>query len=254
MQYTRAGTARCLSVALATVALLAGATALAETEASTSEWRQTVFVYGMGAAIDGDAQVGNLRVPVDVSTSDFFDALKFGAMAGYEARNADWSLGLDLTYMNLGQSNSTQQNRASASLDVEQITAMATVGRRITPNLEALFSLAYFDVAADLRLRVLQQTVTASREANWLDGLFGARYVTPISGKWSFTLRGDIGGGGSDTTWHALTRFTHQTSDRFSWYVGYRGIAYDYEDGKGRSFQRYDLVQHGPGAGIAFSF
>jgi hypothetical protein len=49
--------------ALAAVALFATATpALAQS--SEGEWRQTVFLYGMGAMIEGDAQVGPLQVPV----------------------------------------------------------------------------------------------------------------------------------------------------------------------------------------------
>jgi hypothetical protein len=239
------------------VALLLGAIAplaAAQDPPQSTEWRQTVLLYGMGATIEGDARVGPLEVPVDVGMSDFFDSLKFGAMAAYEIRNDDWSFAGDVTYMNLGQNKSTQQGRASAGLDTEQITAMATVGRRILPNVEALVSLAYFDVSADLRVRLLQQVRTVSSDFDWLDGLVGLRYQVPVSGKWNFTLRGDIGGGGSDLTWHALTRFTHQNSDRFGWYVGYRAIAYDYQDGEGLRYQRFDLVQHGPGAGISISF
>lgn len=237
-------------------AMLFAVAPLAQAQDNSSEWRQTVFVYGMGAAIDGDAQVGPLRVPVDLGVSDFFDALNMGAMLAYRIENDLWSFGGDVTYMDLGWSKTTQQGRASAGLDVDQVTVMATVGRRLAPQLEVLFSLAYFDVSADLRLRVLQQVATASRDADWVDPLVGLNYETPISSRWRFTLRGDIGGFGvgSDLTWHALTKFTYQQSDRFTWYLGYRAIAYDYEDGQGLDFQHYDLVQHGPGAGIAFSF
>ncbi len=241
---------------LSALALLAaGSPALAES--SAGDWRQSVFLYGMGATIDGDAQIGQLQVPVDVGMSDFFDSLKFGAMAAYEIRNDVWSFGGDTTYMNLGWSQRTQHGRASASLDVEQFTLMATVGRRVSPHLEALLSIAYFDVAADLRLRVLQQVVTASRDANWIDPLVGLRLELPMGeSKWRFTLRGDIGGFGvgSDLTWQALTRLTRQNTDRFGWYVGYRALGYDYEEGKGRNYQHYDLRQYGPGAGIAISF
>lgn len=239
------------------VALVLGAVAplaVAQEPQPSTDWRQTVMLYGMGAAISGDAQAGPLQVPVDVGMSDFFDSLKFGAMAAYQVANDDWSVAGDVTYMNLGQSKSTQQNRASAGLTTEQITAMATVGRRILPHVEALLSLAYFDVSADLRIRLLQQVRTVSTDNDWLDGLVGLRYQAPMAGKWQFTLRGDIGGGGSDLTWHALTRFTHQNSERFGWYLGYRAIAYDYQDGEGLRYQRYDLVQHGPGAGVAISF
>ena len=229
---------------------------LAQAQDDSGDWRQSVFLYGMGATIDGDAQIGPLQVPVDVGMSDFFDSLKFGAMAAYRIQNEEWSFTGDVTYMNLGSSETTQQGRASLGVDTEQVTVMATLGHRVAPNLEALLSLAYFDVSADLRVRVLQQVRTASRDANWVDPLVGLNYDIPVSGKWRFTLRGDVGGFGfgSDFTWHALTKFTYQQSDRFNWYVGYRAIAYDYEEGQGLNYQHYDLVQHGPGAGVAFHF
>jgi hypothetical protein len=238
-------------------AMLLGAFApLAQAQQDPGDWRQTVFLYGMGAMIEGDAQVGDLQVDVDMNMSDFFDNLKFGAMAAYRIENELWSFTGDVTYMNLGASNTTERGRASAGLDTEQITVMATAGRRVMPHLEALLSLAYFDVSADLRVRLLQQVRTASRDASWVDPLIGLNYDIPVSSRVRFTVRGDIGGFGvgSDLTWHALTKFTYQQSDRFSWYLGYRAIAFDYEDGKGRNYQNYDLVQHGPGAGIAFAF
>jgi len=244
------------SLALLAVTLLAsGAPALAESP--PSDWRQTVFLYGMGVAIDGDAQIGPLEVAVDVSMSDFFDALDFGAMAAYRIENDEWSFTADATHMSLSESRRTEQGRASASLETEQTTFMVTGGRRVAPHLEVLFSLAYFDVSADLRLRVLQQVRNASREADWIDPMIGLAYDVPVRGKWRFALRGDVGGFGlgSDLTWQALTKFTYRHSERLSWYFGYRAIAYDYEDdGEGFDYQRYDLVQHGPGAGIAFSF
>lgn len=229
---------------------------LAQARQESADWRQTVFLYGMGATIDGDAQIGPLQVPVDVGMSDFFDSLKFGAMAAYRIENDDWSFSGDVTYMNLGWSKSTQQGRASLGLDTEQITAMATAGRHVAPHLEALLSLAYFDVSADMRVRLLQQVRTASRDASWVDPLIGLNFEVPVSGQWRYTLRGDIGGFGvgSDLTWHVLTKFTYLQSERFSWYLGYRAIAYDYEDGQGLNYQHYDLVQHGPGAGVAFRF
>ncbi|HSN72710.1 MAG TPA: hypothetical protein VLT59_14435, partial [Steroidobacteraceae bacterium] len=235
---------------------LGASASLAQAQNDSGDWRQTVFVYGMGAMIEGDSQVGPLQVPVDVSMSDFFDSLDFGAMLAYRLANDEWSFSGDVTYMDLGFRRNTEQGRAGAGLNTEQVTVMATVGRRIRPNLEALLSLAYFDLSADLSVRVLQQTATVSRSVDWVDPLIGLNYDVPLSSRWRFTLRGDIGGFGfgSDLTWHALTKFTYQSSDRFGWYVGYRVIAYDYEEGQGLNYQRYDLRQHGPGLGLSYSF
>jgi len=238
----------------ALAALLMSSPALADDDAG--EWRQTVFLYGMGVAIDGEAEIGPLAVPVDLSISDIFDALRFGAMAAYRIDNDTWSFSADVTYMDLSFSQSTEQGRASARLGTDQLTVMGTVGRRITPNLEALFSLAYFDLSTDLEVRVLQQRTSASRDADWVDPLLGLQYRRPIGGKWRMSLRGDVGGFGvgSDLTLHGWATLVRQNTETFSWYFGYRYIAYDYETGSGINRERYDLQQHGPGIGIAWSF
>lgn len=219
-------------------------------------WRHTVHVYGMGAAIKGDATIGSLTLPVEVSISDMFDALRMGGMAAYRVENGTWSFTTDVTYMDLGWDAETQAGRAGGKLRVDQLTAMATLGRRLGPHTEALFSLAYFDVSTDIEVRVLQQTLGASRSASWVDPLVGLQYSVPINDKWTYTLRGDVGGFGvgSDLTWHMATTLRRQVNDRFTWYVGYRVIAYDYREGSGLQAQRYDMTQQGPGVGLAISF
>jgi hypothetical protein len=225
-------------------------------QGTSGEWRQTVFLYGMGVAIDGDASIGPLDVSVDIGISDVFDSLDFGAMAAYRIENDTWSFSADITYMELAWSRRTEQGRAGARLSTDQMTIMATMGRRLSPNLEALFSLSYFDVSGELQLRVLDQAVSASRDADWIDPLVGLEYRTPFRDKWTLSLRGDVGGFGiaSDLTLHGWAKVVRQNSDFFSWYIGYRYIAYDYETGSGINLQRYDLQQHGPGIGIALSF
>lgn len=243
-----------IAAAVLLVTMMSAHPVLAQNAAG--EWRQTVYLYGMGAAIDGDAQVGPLTVPADISISDLFDSLDMGGMAAYRIDNGTWSFSGDVTYMNLGWDKSTQQGRASAKLDVEQLTLMGTVGRRVSPRLEALFTLAYFDLSADLSARVLQQQFSASRDANWVDPLIGLNYRLPFADKWTLALRGDVGGFGvgSDLTLHGWVTVLRQNSPSFSWFVGYRYIAYDYETGSGINFQRYDLTQQGPGLGLAWSF
>lgn len=225
-------------------------------EVSPGDWKQTVFIYGMGAAISGDAQIGNLELPVSVSISDLFDALKFGAMAAYRIENDEWSFTGDVTYMNLGWNPSGQRGNVRGDLGIDQLTLMATAGRRFSPYVEGLLSLAYFDLSTDLEVRVLNQRAQASRDADWIDPLLGLQYTVPFADKWSYSLRGDLGGFGvgSNFSWQLLTVVRRQNTDRFGWYVGYRALGFDYEDGQGANYQHYDLTQQGPLAGIAFSF
>lgn len=219
-------------------------------------WNQTVYLYGMGAAIQGDAQIGNLALPVDVSISELFDALRMGGMAAYRVENGTWSFTGDVTYMDLGWNARTAGDRVGGKLGVDQLTVMATVGRRLGPHVEALASLAYFDVDTALEVRVLQQTLRATRQASWVDPLIGLQYSVPVGEKWTYNLRGDVGGFGvgSQFTWHMATTLRRRVSDKFDWYIGYRVIAYDYREGSGRDSQHYDLTQQGPGIGVAFSF
>ena len=233
---------------------LCGPTAFAD-EADDG-WNHTVHLYGMGAAIEGDAQIGPLALPVDVSISELFDALRMGGMAAYRADNGTWSFTGDVTYMDLSWSANTAAGRTGGKLGVDQLTVMATVGRRLGPHAEALVSLAYFDVDTALEVRVLQQSLRATRQANWVDPLIGMQYSVPVGEKWTYSLRGDVGGFGvgSKFTWHMATVLRRQVNDRFDWYVGYRVIAYDYSEGSGSDRLHYDMTQHGPGIGVAFSF
>lgn len=244
------------SLSIFVAAVLAGAGPPAIAQETSGDWKQTVFLYGMGAAIEGDAQLGNLSAPVDLSMSNLFDALEYGGMAAYRLENDTWSFTTDATYMALGWQGEAPAVGARGNLDIDQLTVMATAGWKISPRLEALLTAAYFDLSADLTLRLPNRTLAASRSADWVDPLVGFHYAQPFAGKWTFDLRGDIGGFGvgSDLTWHVMTFVRRQNTDAFSWYVGYRVIAFDYESGQGQSYQRYDLKQHGPGIGVALAF
>ena len=110
----------------------------------------------MGAGIDGDAQIGPVKVGVDASMSDVFDTLEFGAMLAYRVDNGTWSFMGDATYMGLGahETHSTPADgEVKGEIDVDQVTLMATFGRRWTEHLEFLFGLAYLDLSANVKLK-----------------------------------------------------------------------------------------------------
>ena len=45
-----------------------------------------------------------------------------------------------------------------------------------------------------------------------------------------------------------------QASEAIGVFFGYRLISFDYEDGSGRDYQRYDLTEQGPLVGMSVSF
>ena len=249
-----------LEVALALLLGSASPAALAE----GSEWQQTLVFYAMGAAIDGEAQIGDLSVPVDVSISELFDALEFGAMGAYRVDNGTWSFTVDATYMGLGGTSETDRGLVKGDLDLDQITLMGTAGRRWTEHLEGLFSLAYFDLSTDLKVTTTAPvsgavTVrTASVDASWVDPMLGLHYSLPFRDDWRFNLRGDVGGFGigSDLSYQVFASVHWQSSGGFGAVFGYRLIGFDYEDGSrgSSSYQRFDLTEQGPLLGITYTF
>ena len=240
---------------LGSLACAIGGVATAEDGA----WRHTAIVYGMGAALDGDAYVGRLHVPVEMSVSDVFDSLEFGAMAAYRMDNGTWSITGDATFMGLGGTGTApRRGLVKGDVDVDQTTLSVTLGRRLTPSLEALFGLSYFDLSTDVKVTTTGPlglvSAKASAGADWIDPLVGLQYNVPIGDAWRFNLRGDVGGFGvgSDLTYQVLTNFRWQANERIGVVFGYRLIAFDYEDGDegGSHYQRYDLVEQGPFVGM----
>jgi hypothetical protein len=247
-------------VAVVLAGLLAGSGVFAA-ETPTG-WQHTVFIYGMGAAIDGEAQIGPVEVEIDLGMSDVLDALEFGAMLAYRADNGTWSFTGDATFMGLG-ANETHETavggRVKGDIDVDQTTLMGTLGRRWTEHLEVLFGLAYVDVSMDLSLKSTSGgplDVKASRDADWIDPTLGLRYDRPIGGDWRLNLRGDIGGFGvgSDFMYHLLAGARWQASETVGVFLGYRLISYDYEEGSNQDYLRFDLTEQGPMLGMSVSF
>ena len=246
-------------LAVTLTGLLAGSSAFAaETPA---DWQHTVFIYGMGAGIDGDAQIGPVKVGVDASISDVLDNLEFGAMLAYRVNNDTWSFMGDATFMGLGahETHDTPLGAVKGEIDVDQVTLMATFGRRWTEHLEFLFGLAYVGLSADLSLTSTSGgplDAAAGKDANWIDPTIGLQYNRPLGDTWRLNLRGDIGGFGvgSDFMYHLLASARWQATDTVGVFFGYRLISYDYEEGSGQNYQHYDLTEQGPMLGMSVSF
>jgi len=65
-------------------------------------WNVLVAPYLMGAAMSGATTVRGVEVDVDMSASDVFSNLQFGAMGIVVARKGAWGFGSDLIWMALG--------------------------------------------------------------------------------------------------------------------------------------------------------
>jgi hypothetical protein len=233
----------------AAVALVtAGASTPAFAQAPSDTWDVTVAPYFMGPAMSGTTTVRGREVDVDVSASDIFSNLQFGAMGLVVARKGSWGLGGDAIWMALG---TTVRN---TNVDFNQ-GAFAFYGLRRLG--------AAADLTVGMRVNTLQGKLTfnalgveVSQDETWVDPIVGLTLRSSRAHRVHAQVYTEIGGfgAGSDLTWQIFPTVGWSFTDRFSLQVGYRWLDLDYETGDGNDRFAWDVLTQGPVGGLAFRF
>src|SRR5512136_3509309 len=196
-------------------ALLPATPALAQ--APADGWRVTVAPYFMGAAMNGTTAVAGQELTVDMSASDIFSNLQFGAMGIVVARKGDWGVGGDAIWMSLG-ANGTAPGAlgTTGSADMNQ-GAFAFYGlRRLGPGVDVFFGGRVNTLQANLRFNGPGQG-SSDGSKTWFDPIVGLQLRTPANGKrWHVQVYSEIGGFGvgSTLTWQVFPTFGVNLSKR----------------------------------------
>jgi hypothetical protein len=217
-------------------------------QVASDKWEVTVAPYFMGAAMSGTTAVRGREVDVDVSASDIFSNLQFGAMGLVVARKGNWGLGGDAIWMALG---TTVRN---TNVDFNQ-GAFAFYGlRRLGSAADVTFGMRVNTLQGDLEFKTLG--VDVSQDKTWVDPLVGLTLRSPREHRVRLQLYTEIGGfgAGSDFAWQIFPTFGFKVTDRFSLEVGYRWLDMDYSTGDGNERFVYDVLTQGPIGGLAFRF
>jgi hypothetical protein len=231
------------------VLILSGAgTPAAAQQVPSDKWDVTVAPYFMGAAMSGTTAVRGREVEVDVSASDIFSNLQFGAMGLVVARKGKWGLGGDAIWMALG---TTARN---TNVDFNQ-GAFAFYGLRRLG--------AAADLTAGMRVNTLQGQLKSntlgfdvSQDKTWVDPLVGLILHSSGERRVQLKVYTEIGGFGlgSDFTWQVFPTVGFKFTDHFSLEAGYRWLDMDYKTGDGNEQFVYDVLTQGPIGGLAFRF
>ena len=228
--------------------ILAGWVAPATAQPADGEWNVFVAPYLMGAAMSGKTTLRGVDVDVDVSASDIFSNLQFGAMGIAVVRKGNWGFGTDLIWMALG---TTVRN---TNVDVNQ-GAFAFYGlRRLSPAADVTFG---------LRVNTLQSTLTfkgpdasVSQNQTWVDPIAGVTLRSPAGRRVQWRLYSEVGGfgAGSNFTWQVFPTLSLRVTDKASLEFGYRWLDVDYDTGERNEQFRYDVLTQGPVVGFGFRF
>lgn len=104
------------------------------------------------------------------------------------------------------------------------------------------------------------RAVAKSGDVTWFDPIVGMRLRHQFSPGHELTVSGDVGGFGvgSEFTWQAVGAYRFQlartTTAVWSGMLGYRALYADYTKGSGPTLYGYDMLMHGPIAGISARF
>jgi len=64
--------------------------------ACSKKWGYVLAPYLMFASMDGTSKVRGREIEVDVSPSDIFENLQFGAMGYFGTRKGNWGFGVEV--------------------------------------------------------------------------------------------------------------------------------------------------------------
>jgi hypothetical protein len=225
---------------------------------SADAWQVTVVPYMMGASMSGTTAVGSQELDIDMSASDIFSNLQFGAMGLVVARKGSWGVGGDALWMSLGANGAAPGPLGvTGSADMSQ-GGFAFYGlRRLGASADLFFGGRVNYLSANLRLNAPLQVRSVEDSKTWFDPIVGVQLRTPDSGKrWHAQVYTEIGGFGvgSDFTWQIFPTVGVRLTGRASLELGYRWLDIDYETGDDATLFKYDVLTQGPVAGFAFRF
>ena len=234
--------------------------ALAQAPARTADdWTFTLSPYVWFSGLGGEVTLPRGAESFNADFGDIFESLKFSFMGIFEARRNNFSLLLDLMYLNIQQGVPVPGEGAfSGGSSRVKTTEASAIG---------LFTLAEqpggrFELGGGLRAWWLNTEIrldpgllpgkTVDQTTNWVDPVIAARASLRLNDRLSLTGYGDIGGFGvgSEFTWQAIATLDWRVSDWISASVGYRWIQIDYESSRAT----IDLDMSGPIIGASFRF
>lgn len=232
--------------------------AAAPDEGSLPGWEFTLAPYLWGAGIRGDVrQFGLPTARIDQSFQEILDSLDFGGMVIGEARYGPYSFATDFSYVKTSVTERTPLGILARRIGVtsKSLRFAALAGYAVYEDerfrLDAKAGLQLSSV--ETRIRVsggLLGTRTRTDGDTWVDGLAGLQARVLLTPDLYMTTWGFAGAGESDFVWDVMGGVGYNFTPRASGFLGYRANGVDYRDG---AFV-YDVVQHGPVAGIVFRF
>ena len=232
--------------------------------AEGDDWMFSIEPYLMATNIGGDTTIGRATgVDVDVDFSDILEKLEAAFMvSGSAFHKSGWGVLVDYGYMKLGSDTSGPKGGV-VDTELRQGVLETFIAKQMPlqqGHWELYTGIRWWDndieVTVDPTIR--PGDINLSVKEDWVDPVIGAQFKIPLSGKFDFLLRGDVGGFGISSDFTALVTagFQYRFTEMISLDVRYKALWVDYETGAegAPGYFAYKTVTHGPILGVIFEF
>jgi len=210
---------------------------------SPPEWRFTASLYAWLAGKSGVVESGPVVIPLDDPDEST------GMFVYLEGERGRWGFVADLDVF----SSTDQSDSPGGTIEVDEDTVIGEVDVTFRPDedsaLQFLAGLRVLDSSQEISFPILPDSES---DVTQIDPVLGAQGTWPLSERFSFRLRGDVGGFGLDSD------FTYQMFGLFGWEfarswqltTGYRILGWEFEVDDVRN----DLRLSGVLFGVAATF
>ncbi len=256
------------AVVVALIVCVATSTLEAQTADQDRTKNNTIAVYLWGSSISGDLSFLATEVPFDIALEQILDNLKMAGMVAYKRDFGDWSVLLDVIYLDVGATKDgsvtlpgprAETVDVNADLDLKTwvggLYGGYTFNRSRASNHQFIAGVRYLSLDADLGIVVNDPEGTElasssySASGDLWDGVIGFQGQFDLGGRWRLPYHLDIGTGSSQITYQALAGAAFE----FGWgnlSLTYRYLYYD-ESNDGLV---HELTMDGPVMAVGFRF
>jgi hypothetical protein len=224
--------------------------------AHSEDWNYNASLYGWMCGLEGTIGFTDaLQRPFDASFEELLDYVDFAMATHLEANNPRIVLIGDIAYFNLGATRDATVLRQPVTIDMDLQEWIFELGGgyRITPEVDLILAGRYYVFDSGLTSNSEFGSTDIAGMNKWGDIYAGARFTRDYAENWMFSIRGDIGAGGSDFAWFGNALVAYRFNDTISAGIGYRILSLDHEpDVEEGEYFLYDVTQNGFGLVVGF--
>lgn len=221
-------------------------------------WKHELGLYGWFSGLEGTIGVADIaEVPVDATFDDLASYVDFAMAGHYEAASSSTVWLADVSYTGLGSDKDAMVGNQTVNIkgDLSQWIIEGGGGWRVSPEVTLLMVGRIYIIDTGATFTFEDQESNNSVSTSWGDIYVGARWAKRLGSKWTVSLRGDIGLGGSDFAWFGQALVGYDLSSHWSLAAAWRILSLDREaDLDTADYFKYDVTQNGLGLALAYRF